>query len=125
MADHIYCGSGKEKTFGDGGSIITVTLNVDEILAQYDAYGFTTNAGKRTIKVKVGPRRTIGQYGETHTVEIDTWKPTQGQQSTQTGSSGQGYQKRAESPAKSTSGTPETVPDFDDPPDFPDDEIPF
>lgn len=122
MADHIYCGSGKEKTFADGGSIITVTLNVDELLANYEQYGFTTNAGKRTIKVKVGRRKNVGQYGETHTVEIDTFKP----QSTQGASNGNGYQNRQGSLSKPLSGTPEGVPDFDDstPPDFPDD-IPF
>jgi len=75
MSEHIYCGSGKEKVFENGGNILTITLNIDEILAQYSAYGFTTSAGKRTIKVKVGRRREVGQYGETHTVEIDTWKP--------------------------------------------------
>lgn len=121
MADHIYCGSGKEKTFDDGGHILTVTLNIDEILAQYDAYGFTTDRGKRTIKVKIGRRKSVGQYGETHTVEIDTWKPSQ---STQSASSGNGYQRREETPQKPLSGTAKSVPDFEDPPDFPDD-IPF
>ena len=97
MADHIYCGSGKERVFENGGNVLTVTLNIDEILAQYDAYGFTTNTGKRTIKVKISRRREVGQYGETHTVEIDTWKPDgvgnaytpkQGQGSTQNASGG-------------------------------------
>ena len=114
MADHIYCGSGKDKEFADGGHLLTVTLNIDEILAQYDAYGFTTNAGKRTIKVKIGRRKTVGQYGETHTVEIDTWKPENASQSTQNSAPASTYQKRAESPSKPLSGTPESVPDFED-----------
>jgi hypothetical protein len=89
MAEHIYCGSGKERTVDAGGSVITVTLKIDEILAQYDAYGFTTNAGKRTIKVKVGKRKNVGQYGETHSVEIDTWKPDSSRASNQEPSSQQ------------------------------------
>jgi NTP pyrophosphatase (non-canonical NTP hydrolase) len=123
MADHIYCGSGKDKEFQDGGHLLTITLNIDEILAQYDAYGFTTNAGKRTIKVKVVRRREIGKYGETHTVEIDTFKPNaqNASQSTQSSQSAQPYQKRQESPSKPLSGSASGVPDFDDPPDFPDD----
>lgn len=114
MAEHIYCGSGKEKTFSDGGSIVTVTLNIDEILAQYNAYGFTTNAGKRTIKVKVSPRMTPGKYGETHSVEIDTWKPDNQNRVNQSAPS--------RVPSKQSSARNDAPPEFKD--DFPD-SVPF
>jgi len=71
----IYCGSGKEKTFNGGGSIIEVSLTLDGIAELFKQYGFTTKAGKKIIKLKIGKRREIGNYGETHTVEIDTFKP--------------------------------------------------
>lgn len=122
MADHIYCGSGKDKEFADGGHLLTVTLNIDELLANYEQYGFTTNAGKRTIKVKVSRRREVGQYGETHTVELDTWKPENASQSTQNASNGNSYQKRDNPPSKPLSGSANGVPDFEDDDNF---DIPF
>ena len=90
----IYCGSAKEKTFSDGGSILNVSLNLDDIENAFGEYGFTTQAGKRIIKVKIGKRRSEGAYGETHTVEVDTWKPNQQQSTT--------YQQKPETkyPAK-------------------------
>lgn len=73
MAEHIYCGSGKEKKFDN--EILSLSINLSELLAQFLEHGFTTEAGKKIIKLKVGRRRDVGKYGETHTVEIDTWKP--------------------------------------------------
>lgn len=122
MADHIYCGSGKEKTFADGGSIITVTVDIDTLNREFPNYGFTTDGGKRKIRIKVGRRREIDQYGNSHNVEIDTWKPTNASQSTQGASNGNGYQNRQGSPSKPLSGSPEGVPDFED--DF-NSDIPF
>ena len=78
MADKVYCGSGKEKRFDDGGSIIEVTIPVDELVSHAEVYGFTaSSSGRRMIRLKIGRRRTVGTYGETHTVEVDTWKPGQ------------------------------------------------
>jgi hypothetical protein len=78
MSEHIYCGSGKEKIFDNGGSIISVSLDMDDIRKHWADYGFTTTSGKQILKLKIGKRREEGRYGETHTVEIDTWKPTNG-----------------------------------------------
>ncbi len=110
----IYCGSAKEKTFNDGGSILNVSLNLDDIENAFGEYGFTTQAGKRIIKVKIGKRRSEGAYGETHTVEVDTWKPNQ-QQSTSynqgQGDSGQYQQKQnnVDYPPKQNQTTQYTV----------------
>ena len=75
MADKIYCGSAKEKTFDGGGSVISVSLTMDGLSDHFKNYVFTTNGGKKIIKLKISKRREVGAYGETHTVEIDTWKP--------------------------------------------------
>jgi hypothetical protein len=73
MGEKIFCGNGKEKFDGD---MISVTLNVDELAKSFKDYGFTTDAGKRMIKVNVCKGRNVDQYGNTHYVTIDTWKPT-------------------------------------------------
>jgi hypothetical protein len=75
MAEHIYCGSGKERVFQDGGTILSVSLDMDMLIANFKEYGYVSKNGKRYITVKVGKRREVGMYGETHTVEVDTWKP--------------------------------------------------
>jgi len=103
MADHIYCGSGKEKDFGNG-SILSVSINLTELLNNYAEHGYMSKDGTRKmITLKIGKRREVGKYGETHTVEIDTWKPTK--------------------PAQGVSHS-QNQPDDCIPPDFPDD-IPF
>lgn len=71
----IYCGNGTEKRFNNGGSIIEVTLDVDALAKNFNEHGFTTGQGKRKIKVKVCQSREVDQYGNTHYVEVDTWKP--------------------------------------------------
>jgi len=75
MSEKIYCGSGKEKKFENGGSIIKVCLDMDLLQRMFDQYGFTTNGGKKMIKVNVSQRREIDQYENTHYVTIDTFKP--------------------------------------------------
>ena len=75
MSEHIYVGSGKEKIFGDGGSVINVSLEMDKIRQFWGQYGFTADSGKQYLKIKISKKREPDQYGKTHTVEIDTWKP--------------------------------------------------
>ena len=77
MSDKIYCGNGKEKTFQDGGSIISVMLDLDTLEREFANYGFTTDQKKRKIRINVGKRREVDQYGNTHLISIDTWKPAQ------------------------------------------------
>lgn len=74
MSEKIYCGSGKEKIWDDGGSSINVSLNMEIIRQNWGKFGFTTDAGKQILKLKINRRKSPGNYGETHTVEIDTWK---------------------------------------------------
>lgn len=74
--DRIWCGSGKKKEFQNGGSITSVSLDIDTLINNFDEHGFTTRNGKRVIKIKVSSKRDgEDQYGNTHNVEIDTWKP--------------------------------------------------
>jgi len=122
MAEHIYIGSGKEKTFQNGGSVISISLEIDELERIYEAYGFKTKSGKRYVRLTVGKRREVGKYGETHTLEVDTWKPDQNAQgSQQSQSNGAGYQKR---PQNANTGASRADTGDQEPPDFPDD-IPF
>ena len=75
MSDKIYIGTAKEKTFSDGGSIINIMLSLDGMKGHFDNYGFTTDQGKKKIKLVLSQRKEPDQYGNTHYVTVDTWKP--------------------------------------------------
>lgn len=79
MIDKIYIGSGREKTFDNGGSVINLTISLDGIAQYFKDYGFTTDQGKKKLKLVVQKRREIDQYGNSHYVTVDTWKPEQQQ----------------------------------------------
>jgi ribosomal protein L15E len=67
--EKIYVGTGKE--FGQYG-----TINISICLSDLPK-DFITEAknGKKYINLKVQKKKEVDQYGKTHYVEIDTWKP--------------------------------------------------
>jgi hypothetical protein len=71
MSDKIYCGRGK--TFGQYGTI-SVSICLDDIPDQHITK--SDKNGKRYVKVNVDAKREADEYGNTHTVTVDTWKPT-------------------------------------------------
>jgi len=75
MENKIYCGSGKEITFQTGGSLISITLDIETLQRFFKEHGFTTQQGKKKMKMNVSKRIETDQYGNTHSVSIDTWKP--------------------------------------------------
>jgi len=74
--EKIYCGNGKafQTQYGE---ILNVSLDLDKLNAEFNNYGFSTQAGKKMIKVKVSKRQSADNYGNTHSVVLDTWKPEQ------------------------------------------------
>lgn len=81
-AEKIYIGSGKEKTFTSGGSVINASVCLDGLKGYFEKYGFTTKGGKHMLKINISKRKDPGTYGETHSITIDTWKPDTPQQGT-------------------------------------------
>ena len=67
----LYCGSGK--AIGQYGQI-SVSLCLDELASDYIT---TAKNGKRYINLKLSPKKETDQYGKTHYLEIDTWRPNQ------------------------------------------------
>ena len=74
--EKIYIGTAKKKEFDDGGSIINIMLSLDGMGEHFKNYGFITDKGMHKIKLIVSERREEDQFGNTHYVTIDTWKPT-------------------------------------------------
>ena len=63
--------SAKEITFQDGGSLLKLSFNAASLLE------FVRNHSneKGYLNLLVSARKTPGQYGDTHSVYLDTWKP--------------------------------------------------
>lgn len=66
MSDKIYCGSGKAGKYG---------INLNLCLSDLPKEHINEYKGKKYIKLKVGEKRQADQYGKTHYLEVDTWKP--------------------------------------------------
>ena len=87
--DKIYCGNGKAFNT-QYGEILNVSLDLDKLNAEFSNFGFTTQAGKRMIKIKVTKRQAADNYGNTHSVIVDVWKPEKKNQQN-TGNAGQTF----------------------------------
>ena len=67
--EKIYIGNGTEKF--DGG-LVEFSLNLSKLSSEAKDHFFEYN-GEKFIKLKVVKKRD--QYGKTHYVEVDTYKP--------------------------------------------------
>jgi len=68
----IYCGSGTEKFDGD---LIEISVNLTVCGEQKDLF-FTDQKGNKWLRLKVFRRKAgADEYGRTHGVAVDTWKP--------------------------------------------------
>lgn len=77
MENRLYCGSGKERYFDNGGSVINVIIDLDTLwLAAKNGDGvFISNTNKKKIRLNVTERRQPDQYGNTHSISVDMWRP--------------------------------------------------
>jgi len=69
----IYVGNGTEKFDGD---LVEFSVNLSKVTAEAGEHIFENKDGQKFIKLKVVKKRDgVDQYGKTHYVEVDTWKP--------------------------------------------------
>ena len=67
----IFCGNGKEVKFDDGGSIVNFSLGLDKIKDHVYEYD-----GKKYVNLTMCKNRDgANEYGKTHYVKINTFKP--------------------------------------------------
>lgn len=67
MAEKKYVGSGKEKVFNDGGSIVNISLKASDLKGLVNEKGY--------IRLTVAKRKEEDKYGNTHTVYDDGYRP--------------------------------------------------
>jgi hypothetical protein len=82
--EKIYLGNGTEKFDGD---LVEFSLNLSKMTAEAGEHIFEYN-GEKYIKLKVVKKRDgEDQYGKTHYVEVNTFKPQEKGNTTATSSS--------------------------------------
>jgi len=69
--EKIYVGSGVEKFDGDQ---VEFSLNLTRLKAE--AHRIFEYNNEKFIKLKVCKKRETDQYGKTHSVQVDTFKPS-------------------------------------------------
>ena len=69
--EKIYVGSGKEMF---EGSLVNTSINLSKISRNAKDYIFEYG-GDKFIKLKVVKKKETDEYGKSHYVEVDTWKP--------------------------------------------------
>ena len=69
MADKIFCGDGK--AFGQYESV-KISVCLDDLPEEFIK---TAKNGKRYVSMVLNKKREPDQYGKTHYIEVDTWKP--------------------------------------------------
>lgn len=62
----------EEKTFNDGGSILKVNIQAEDLIKFLKA-----NKNKDGyVKIVISKRKQVGDKGQTHYAYLDTWQPT-------------------------------------------------
>lgn len=86
----IYVGNAKEIKRKDGSSFISATICMDDVdTKEAQSHVFTGKNGKRYLKVVVNPFRDgANQFGNTHSIAVDTFKPDPNYQRNNNGDSG-------------------------------------
>jgi len=69
--DRIYVGNGVEKFDGD---MVEFSLNLSKLKNEATSHMFEYN-GDKFIKLKVAKMKSTNDYGKTHYVEVNTYKP--------------------------------------------------
>lgn len=69
--DRIYVGNGVEKFDGD---MVEFSLNLTKLGKEAGEHMFDYN-GDKFIKLKVAKMKQANDYGKTHYVEVNTYKP--------------------------------------------------
>ena len=75
MSETIYTGDLKEITFPNGGSLLRGTLTLTGLAEIFKEHGFTTKNGVKKINIEIKRRREPSMYGDTHYIEVSTFKP--------------------------------------------------
>jgi len=76
MSEKIYAGTGKAFTFSNGGTKVSCSICLSDLPKEFITIG--KKNGKKYIKLDLLERKNgEDDFGNTHYLTVDTWKPTQ------------------------------------------------
>lgn len=102
--------SAKAFKFNDGNE----TINLSFKTAEFIEFIKTHTNEKGYINLNVSPRRQTGEYGDTHSVSLNPWKPRDGQTTTKTPPT-----RQSSAPSNVARNSPAPAPSQDDDSDVP------
>ena len=71
MSEKIYIGGAKEKVWEDGNSSYSISFGEKDL-----ALLIANKNEKGYVNLKMTKRREPSQYGQTHSIVVDDWKPS-------------------------------------------------
>lgn len=71
MSNKTYVGNGKQR---EGIDIINISICLNDI--PKEEITTSESNGKKYVRLSVGTKRDVDQYGNTHSVWINDWKPS-------------------------------------------------
>ena len=106
MSEPIYVpkASAKERET-NFGKVIKLSFKVTDL----GAFAKANKNEKDYLNLELVPRKTVGQYGETHSVKLDTWKPDAAK-SAGSQSSGTGRTAAPKTPEPEAGDAPDDIP---------------
>ena len=102
MSEKIYCGTGKKSQYS-----VKLNLSIDRIPGEWIT---EAKDGKRYIRLEVSERKAPDQYGNTHSVTVDTWRKPDGSDSSEHASAHQQAKQNGYAPQDSSGDTTDDLP---------------
>ena len=62
----------RQRAFQNGGTIISIGVDVNELIK----FAQQHQNARGYLNLSISERKSVGQYGDTHSVSLDTWEPT-------------------------------------------------
>ena len=82
--EKIYLGNAREKERRSGDKFLVGSICVDDIEGLSTEHVQTAKNGKRYVRILINPYMAgMNEYGNTHSIRVDTWQPDQQHQGQQ------------------------------------------
>ncbi len=57
------------------GTVVNLSFDVAELQSFAKTHKKESKNGKNYLNLSIVPRKKVGDYGDTHSVQLDTWEP--------------------------------------------------
>lgn len=77
MAEKVYVKGSAKKIQFDNGSLMKVSFNINDFAKKGESFDSVKDVAneKGWVNILIKEKREVDDYGNTHYIELDTWKP--------------------------------------------------